>query len=1533
MAKSKFLTLKNTKLTDYFEVRTNRPLTIDDISGEFSDSESGRDIFANIATIDKNSNFNRFLVQIIDSTGEFFQATEIVTLNDQNNIYNLIKNSITSTGTEDIFADIIPSTNTDGDFYLKFAPDDSYDYDYYIKVIKNNFISRISASNSFSIGFVDLLSSNSTTPPNNTTSIISMDVNELDSVHMSLNLIDNNLEWKNYIELYVTHDGTNAYLTELFFDDLDNFNSRFIGSFTAYISNNILKVDYTNPGNNPISIRSKNIVFGDTAVGIGTFRFLADDQPEETERSAIYDSQIFSGNAPNPIEVFTIDKNLFTTVKSIVKVGFGDTMAMHQLLTIQGNGNVHVNQYPFLTVGSPNGIGTFGGEYVGNNLVLNFYPNPDLSGPIEVLSFNEKIYTEFDNFNVYNDLTYFPNSESIKSSVYYGINSVNVDKVEFGIYNNGIPIFTKNFNPNSNLILNKETGIFTIRNHFFSDQERLIYTPKSTFINVPEEPLGIGLTLNSVGILTDKLPEEVYVIKLNPDQFRLSTRKDFAEVGIYVTFTSSGQGNFHELEMYKKNEKVLIAINDIIQYPITYTTLDYTLSGNGGQIGAASTIIALDGIEDINPKSLLKIDDEYLFISNVGLGTTNVGPITFKGDIPLVEVVRGSVGSSATTHLDGTSAKLYSGSYNIVGNVIYFSVAPRGSSLLVEGEDLSSLDRAKSSFSGRVFLKSNYDSNIIFDDISNKFTGLDTDYTITSAGVNTIGIGTSGGNGLLMINGIFQTPTTENNPGNNFLILEDPISGITTVSFTGITSSNGQIIISEADVNQNQLPRGGLIVSLGSTSGVGYAPLAGAAVSAVVLNGEIVGITTDVEFGSYGSGYREPVSIEIVDSGGHSGDDANIEVIVGSGGTISFNIIDGGSGYTSPKIIIPSPSYENLPVIGVSRLGIGETTDTGTGLLLNVEVSPTNTSGIGSTTFSVSNFKIARTGYGFKRGDVFKPVGLVTAAGLSEPIEEFQLTVLDVFNDSFSLWNFGELRYIDSIKKYQDGVRTRFPLSYNSQLLSFQKNDDSQDSQLIDMKSLLLIFINGILQVPGESYDFTGGTSFTFSEPPNPEDNIAIFFYAGQSNLDSTLVNITETLKIGDQIKVLRSNLNSNSDDYFISFEQKNRYITDISTSDKLETSLYSGLGIDDKNYRPISWTKQKRDLIINNNLVSKSRDSLETQIYPTSKIIKNFSETDTELFVDDVSLFLYDNEPSFNNFNKFNFVIYDENVTLVSAAATAIVSETGTISDLDITNFGSGYTEPFVNVKFPRPNILGIGITNLNLGIDETSTAQDINDAFDQITASATLPILDGQVTYPVNITNSGFGYTNTNPPRIIIEAPKFYSELISNADNIQGATIGITSISTTTGVGVPLAIQFNLDISQFADYSLLQVGYPIYVNNTTVGNGIVSIDQSNSDIVGVSTVAVDNIYYIHSIDTIQGIIKCNILSSTNTVGLSTYSFVDYVGYLNWGKISGFSRLSPNKLSFTVKGNTVSGLSTYPTIQRRGYGLRSNGAIKKSII
>ena len=138
------------------------------------------------------------------------------------------------------------------------------------------------------------------------------------------------------------------------------------------------------------------------------------------------------------------------------------------------------------------------------------------------------------------------------------------------------------------------------------------------------------------------------------------------------------------------------------------------------------------------------------------------------------------------------------------------------------------------------------------------------------------------------------------------------------------------------------------------------------------------------------------------------------------------------------------------------------------------------------------------------------------------------------------------------------------------------------------------------------------------------------------------------------------------------------------------------------------------------------------------------------------------------------------------------------------------------------------------------------------------------------------------------------------------------------------------------------MQVGYPVYISETTVGQGVTSINTTNTDTISISTSFLNNIYQIHAINSTLGIITCNIASNTSIVGIATTGTLEYpVGRLSWGRLSGFSR-SNNPISIGVTGYTSSigittlgynsGLSTYPIIQRRGYGLRSNGSLKKDL-
>ena len=378
------------------------------------------------------------------------------------------------------------------------------------------------------------------------------------------------------------------------------------------------------------------------------------------------------------------------------------------------------------------------------------------------------------------------------------------------------------FDPFDETKFNPTTGQFTLNSHFFSTGERLIYTPKSTFIG-----LGNSAIHTSSNV---ELSTEVYAIKIDNDNFKVALSESDANNNIAIQFSSYlGEGNAHEFEMYKKNEKSLITINDLAQYPLLYTDISHSISDKN--IGIADTFVTLSGISSVNPNDIIKVNDEYMQVLNVGIGTSTSGPILyFTGDLNVVEVKRGSVGSAATSHDIGDSVSLYKGAYNIVGDSIHFTNPPRGNIGDLSTKDESNLLRARATFNGRTFLRKNYTTNEIFDDFSNEFDGKTTTFELKSQGISTVGLGTTSGNGILFINGIFQTPLTENITNHNFEIVSDIPAGISSVVFSGLRDDLDVLKISNSDINQNQLPRGGIIVSLGSTAGLGYAPLVGAKV-------------------------------------------------------------------------------------------------------------------------------------------------------------------------------------------------------------------------------------------------------------------------------------------------------------------------------------------------------------------------------------------------------------------------------------------------------------------------------------------------------------------------------------------------------------------------------------------------------------------------------------------------------------------------------------------------------------------------------
>ena len=1517
--KSNFVKLLNKKLQSFIQCSTNRVLRIDDISSQFSSLGLAVSDQNNIAEILSNDTFDRFLVQIIDTTKKQFQLTEIVTLNNvygQGNFVDLEKSTL-SNGPK--IGNLYAFTDDQGNNYLRFDPTDAYNYDYDIKILRNNFSSVFSGIGSTSVGSVNLLATNKVVSPGITTSVVSIATTTPISVYANAQIINDVTSEMNYVEIYLIYDGTDTYIADYYFNSNTNrWNLSFgeIGTFSASSDSNYVYLNYQNNSIKQNTVRTKVISYGSTVgfSGISTYRFINTGQIQGLERSARYESN--NSTVSTASSIISLNKDDISCIKSVVNVSVGSTSVLHQVMMIHDDFDTYVLPYEYLSVANVSGIGTFGGSLNGSSVNLNFYPDDEFLGSnINIQTFTEILYTDVDRENNYPDLNYGSIIESISPAQFSGVNGSRINRTNFTLKYNDIPIFEKEFDPTDSLILDPGTGIFNIKDHFFVTGEELNYIPTSTFLGVGATAVGIGSTANFVGIVTDKLPPKVYPIKITNDTFRLSTRKDYALSGIYVTFTSYGSGNAHKLTMNKKLERTIVSIDGVVQYPIAFTPINFDLSSNGGSISFATTYFALSGISSIKPNDILKIDNEYMKVINVGFSSYSVGPISGLGNIPVVNVSRGYVGSSATSHLDGVNARIYRGSYNIEGDQAYFTSPPLGN--LLSKTDKSNLIPAKSNFDGRVYLRSDYSTNQIYDNISDQFTGIGQTYRLTVQGINTTGLGTIGGNGVLFINDLFQTPSTINNTLNNFSIQENINAGISSVVFTGITSDNGQLVRSDYDVNANQLPRGGIIISLGSTDGIGYAPLVGAAITATVDGvGRILSIGIGTT-GSWGSGYNFSGSIGIgISDDYHSLSPGSLPAIitanVGAGGTLIFNILSQGDRYTpQARFQIPSPSYSNLPVNIISRLSTGTTSIPGKGLLLDVSVAAATTAvGVGSTYFAVDSFKIVRPGYAFERGDILEPVGLVTDSRLVSPLSKFRLTVLDTFTDSFSSWQFGDLDYIDSVKIYQDGVRTRFPLYYNQQLLSFEVDPNNSDSSIIDLNAVLLIFINGVIQDPGIAYQFNGGSSFTFANAPQPQDNVSIFFYRGTRDVDSKQVSVQDTVKPGDVIQVFKNDAIS-----AITTTQNPRVVFDIPASDKVQTNVYTEFGIDTKIYKPISWTKQKIDQQINGQIFYKTRDSIEAEVYPTAKIIRDFSSSDTVLYVDDANFFNYEYNSTLIPINNFNALIVTGKADPVAAALTSTVDpDTGKISALTINSVGSGYTGSSLNLIIGSPTSIGVGIGT---------------------TATATAGITNGSLNGSITITNPGLGYTSTNPP-VVFSAPSVASfENIKGVTNVQGFSGIITGIGTTSGTsGNPLALRFYLKTSPNTPFpSGLATGFPIYISDTPVGNGVTSIDNNNSTIVGIGTTFLNNIYTIHSFTykgttSINAEIICNIDSRTSVVGIATTG--NNLGRFSWGILRGFTR-STSPISIAVSGYTVnSGLTTFPTIQRRGYGLRFLGALKK---
>ena len=848
----------NKRLTDYIEAKTNRVLLCDDISDQFIDSDNIRDQDDFIDFFVVSSEWTRGLLQARNPFTDQVELTEVILIAFNNNAYTLQKAIVWDGDEEKGYGTFEGEALPTSEYTLRYTPFDTEDFDVDFKLFTNRFI--FENQDKKEIGNVTL-GGKSITCDSGLTVEIFRETNSATSANgcfLYVQIVDEKAR-PFYVEVYAfIVDGDTHIATYSFNADSSiGFSGDAPGEFTATIRNNAIAIDYKNNGNGRHSIVTKSTEYNTTAqAGTNPYRFRKKNVGNGQERSLILQSDYNSGLSNSSfIQVWSIDAGLFQSVRSVVYFESPNFGAIHQVMTINSDGNTYVNEYPFITEGDgvPGpGIGTFGAEINGTNWVLKFFPDADLLPlqTINIYTYSEVIYREWDRVNYSGDaLVYSEMEEKYYIERYIAPLGDRTNNVRFTLTYEGIPIYEKAFAPNDTItdIGPNNFNLFNIKEHFFSTAEELYYEPKSSVQGAPVSPIQV-----SIGGTVQDMPSIVYAIKRDLNRFSLADSPENALLLEPMEIVGFGTGNDHRIGMTKKLEKGLFTINGVIQSPIATSNKVYDTTS---AIDYEENLIPLAGIGTIRVGDLLKIEEEYVRIDNVGFSTSNLGPINNTGTIPLIDVTRGVVGSAATDHGSGIGAILYRGSYNIVESDIVFTEAPDGKGPITINE--SNIVEINAEFQGRVFLQKEYDQITVFDDFSDSFNGITNTFPITNVGAAVTIV--ENGSGVLIINDIYQTPTTDNNEGNNYFYTSDAVQGISSVTFTGVTSTNGQRVESEFDINQNQIPRGGLIVSLGSTPGLGYAPRFGASIEAEVVNGEIVGIittntvgvTTDVKYADY----------------------------------------------------------------------------------------------------------------------------------------------------------------------------------------------------------------------------------------------------------------------------------------------------------------------------------------------------------------------------------------------------------------------------------------------------------------------------------------------------------------------------------------------------------------------------------------------------------------------------------------------------------------------------------------------------------
>jgi len=619
------------------------------------------------------------------------------------------------------------------------------------------------------------------------------------------------------------------------------------------------------------------------------------------------------------------------------------------------------------------------------------------------------------------------------------------------------------------------------------------------------------------------------------------------------------------------------------------------------------------------------------------------------------------------------------------------------------------------------------------------------------------------------------------------------------------------------------------------------------------------------------------------------------------------------------EVVIDEPlSYSDIPLVYSSSSVAG----VGTSATADIIV------GQGS---SVIGFNIKSEGYGYGVNEKLTiPIGGPLGIPTTSSYKEFELTIQEEVTDKFTGWSIGQLQSLDRLDSLLDGEKRAFTMTLDGEPLAIK----AQEGSPINVQDTLLVFVNDILQIPGQGYIFEGGSIITFTEAPKVGDTCKIVFYKGSGAVDVIFRNVIDTVKPGDTVEI---GYDPQLGQKFYQDENK-RVVTKINSIDNAGTNIYYGPGnTDDESLlRPVDWCKQTEDQIINQKRVSKARELYEPVIEPAAYAIKSVGLGSTSIHVDTIRPFFNPaNETDGSRTFQDKITITSQN-SKVGAIATASVNSSGIVDGITITNAGVGYT----------------GIPQVTI---QNSTG----------TQATAIALVSSGIVTSINITNSGTEYSSTTPPVVLIEPPTLITETnnVSSYHGDSGVIVGFgtTTVGSQNKIIVDLHIPYN---SYLRDTSVTGTAttlstisngdfFTLFETNVGIGQTVTSFDSSNN-VIGITTTLTDSIFQANTVTnetvnivgvgttvvrrvfaTITGISTINFDSSSgsggNTFDSTQFTFdntaetINYSGIItsgpffgnySWGRIDLHSRSEDNTFDAFGRNGFV-GIKTSALIQR----------------